>query len=115
MLGTYSTGFWIMIGVICFILLLGFIGILVDMTSCGNRKNLDQRYLQLPEKEQERYLTKIKTKWALLCLGFSFSRNTRKIVTPGNEGDNNLKILNGIRFYSMCWVILGHSYSATVG
>lgn len=114
MLGTFDAGFYVMVSIIGIILCLGVVGIFVDMTDCGNKRNLDPRYLQLPDKEKDKYITKIKDKWALLCLGFSFSRNTRKIVTPGGEGDKNLKILNGIRFFSMCWVILGHSYSSTV-
>ena len=113
-LGSFDPGFYIMISIIAIILLMGVIGILVDLTDCGNKHNLDPRYLQLPDKEKDKYITKIKDKWALLCLGFSFSRNVRKIVTPGGEGDSKLKILNGIRFLSMCWVILGHSYSSSV-
>jgi len=52
-----------------------------------------------------------------LLLGFSAYSNTKALftVTPKNTKKDVLTCLNGIRFISMTWVIVGHAYSDVVG
>ena len=43
------------------------------------------------------------------CLCFSIYTNGKKLLgTKKVEG--NIDCLNGIRFFSMCWVVLGHTF-----
>lgn len=44
----------------------------------------------------------------LLC--FSFYTNTRRLITPDTSMDT-IKIFNGMRVFSIFWVILAHTYS----
>ena len=44
-----------------------------------------------------------------ILLGFSAIKNTKKIFDIGNT-EGQLECLNGIRFISIAWVILGHTY-----
>jgi len=39
---------------------------------------------------------------------FSLYDNLKKIVTIGQAENENLLFLNGMRVFSICWVILGH-------
>ena len=55
-----------------------------------------------------------KTKLGLFFLSFSFSRNLSKILYSKQEGDPNLRILNGVRVFSMLWVMLGNSFWAVL-
>ena len=41
---------------------------------------------------------------------FSFYTNARKVFSVSNNVDQ-LKCLHGIRFLSLSWVILGHTYA----
>ena len=45
-----------------------------------------------------------------ILLSFSAYTNTVKLFKVGKNADQ-LDCLNAIRFLSLCWVILGHSYS----
>ena len=45
-------------------------------------------------------------------LGFSFSGNTRRLLdTTGDRRPGVISCLNGVRFLSMVWVLVGHSYN----
>ncbi len=44
-----------------------------------------------------------------ILLSFSAYSNTKRIFTIGNT-DGQLECLNGVRFFSIAWVILGHTY-----
>lgn len=46
-----------------------------------------------------------------LLLSFSVYTNGAKILST-DQGKDVLTCVNGIRFLSMTWVILGHAYSA---
>jgi len=46
-----------------------------------------------------------------LLLSFSCYTNGTKILSTA-QGSETLGAINGIRFLSMAWVILGHSYGA---
>ena len=39
----------------------------------------------------------------------------QKLFTVSDRGDANLKIINGIRVFSICWVIIGHAFMNAVG
>ena len=45
-------------------------------------------------------------------LGFSIPANLKKLfnTTPPNTSGGHLGCLNGIRFFSMTWVLLSHAY-----
>ncbi|XP_055932260.1 nose resistant to fluoxetine protein 6-like [Argiope bruennichi] len=43
-------------------------------------------------------------------LSFSFISNFKKFVNTETTSNNNLNCLHGIRFLSMSWIILGHTY-----
>ena len=46
-----------------------------------------------------------------LLLSFSVFTNSNKVLTVGPSPESNLSAIHGIRFLSMSWVILGHSYA----
>ena len=87
------------------IVILGIIGIFVE-------------YFPLFEKPQSLPTEKIeerKTKLGLLFYSFSFKNNLQKLFEVSDRGDANLKILNGIRVFSICWVIVGHVFMTLLG
>lgn len=45
-----------------------------------------------------------------LLLSFSVYSNGRKLFSTSQPESSNLGCVNGVRFLSMCWVILGHTY-----
>lgn len=49
---------------------------------------------------------------AFLLLAFSAKTNTRRLTSPAPPGD--FSCINGIRFLSALWVILGHRYIVTM-
>ena len=44
----------------------------------------------------------------LMC--FSLLTNTRRLLSVSGGGEGHLDAVHGVRFLSMCWVILGHAY-----
>ena len=46
-----------------------------------------------------------------LLLSFSAFTNGNKVLTVGPSTESNLSAIHGIRFLSMSWVILGHTYA----
>ena len=48
-----------------------------------------------------------------LLLSFSFYTNGCKLLSTA-QGSDTLGAINGIRFLSMSWVILGHSYTSII-
>ena len=70
--------------------------------------NTDEESEQLVKKSVEKKKSKERLVFqVLLC--FSAYTNAKKIYTIGNT-DGQLECLNGIRFLSIAWVILGHTY-----
>jgi len=46
--------------------------------------------------------------WARLLMAFSIYTNTKKLLHVAPTGSSNLKVLTGIRFFSIGWIIIGH-------
>ena len=44
-------------------------------------------------------------------LGFSPTMNLAKILAVSSKGDQTLRVLNGVRVFSICYVIYGHVLS----
>jgi hypothetical protein len=90
---------WGMMGVIAFFAGLVLIGTVVDVTL---------NILHLDDVFSESFVQKFQ--------GFSLYTNTIKLFhcpEPGASG--SLDCINGIRFLSMSWVLLGHGYSNWMG
>jgi len=90
---------WGMMGVIAFFAGLVLIGTVVDITL---------NILHLDDVFSESFIQKFQ--------GFSLYSNTIKLFhcpEPGASGA--LDCINGIRFLSMSWVLLGHGYSNWIG
>jgi hypothetical protein len=45
---------------------------------------------------------------------FSALSNGRKILSLKSSGSDNLSCLHGLRFFSTCWVVLGHMWLKSV-
>ncbi len=50
---------------------------------------------------------------ALVC--FSVQRNIGSLMNTENRVDGKLEVLNGIRVWSICWVVIGHVFEASGG
>ncbi|XP_039272534.2 nose resistant to fluoxetine protein 6-like [Styela clava] len=49
-----------------------------------------------------------------LSMSFSAIKNTNTLIDV-TQKDGNIHVLNGLRFFSMTWVILGHTFSLSLG
>ena len=97
-----TSGAKFMVGLLSVIGVLGLIGMLVEHTTLCDRSRAR------PEEEK---VEKNKTKVGLFFLAFSFVGNLRRLFSISNGGaDPELSVLNGVRFFSMCYVINGHSF-----
>lgn len=67
-----------------------------------------ERLIKTHDEKEEPKLFKI-------LLGFSAYTNTKKIFNVSNVGEGKLDCLDGIRFMSIGWVILGHTYVFLLG
>jgi len=100
-----SSGAIITIVLTAFIAFFGIVGIFVE-------------YLPILEKPHSLPTMKLeerKTKLGLLFFSFSFKNNLQKLFEVSDRGDSNLKILNGIRVFSICWVVIGHAFMNVLG
>ena len=94
-----EAGDWAMIAVISAFVILVTIGTVVDVTL--NILNLDNIFSE---------------KVVRLFQGFSIYTNTLKLFhCPESGSSGSLDCINGIRFISMTWVVLGHGYSQFMG
>jgi peptidoglycan/LPS O-acetylase OafA/YrhL len=98
-----SAGAISMICLISLVLLLWILGIVVEYTSLGDKRNYEN---DLPAKIEDR-----KTKVALFLYSFNPIFNLNKLVTVKEGGDQRLAVLNGVRVLSIWWVIVGHGFS----
>lgn len=97
---SFTAGSVMMMLVICTIFLLWIAGMVVAYTNVGNKS---------PGLDEEKVEHK-KSKWALLLYSFNPFSNLNKILTVKTNGDKTLEVLNGVRVFSMCWVIIGHAF-----
>lgn len=71
-----------------------------------NPEKTDVFYKKLTEEETIQKNSTILN--AIIC--FSPISNIKKLLSTTQSKDQNLDIFNGVRFLSLCWVILGHEY-----
>mmetsp|Transcript_23190 Transcript_23190/g.25732 ORF Transcript_23190/g.25732 Transcript_23190/m.25732 type:complete len:519 (+) Transcript_23190:580-2136(+) len=64
-----------------------------------------------PQEKPEKRMSPI----GLALLSFSFQNNITKLFEVSNKGDNDLKVLNGIRVFSMAWIVVGHAFMIFIG
>ena len=97
-----TSGAKAMVGVLCVIGVLGLIGMVVENTTMCDHSHAN------PEEQK---VEKNKTKVGLFFLSFSFMGNLKRLfsITDGGK-EAELSVLNGVRFFSMCYVIYGHSF-----
>ena len=53
--------------------------------------------------------------WSNILMGFSAYSNTKKLFDTSNIRPDSLTSINGIRFISMTWVLVGHAYTSFQG
>jgi len=82
----YNTGFYIT---------MMFIGVILILNLCGSIIS---------------YFSKNTPKIAQYLKCFNFNENLSKIFSVSEPQDPDLSVFNGIRVFSMCWVILGHTF-----
>ena len=100
-----STGAWIVIALTALVVVMGLVGIACE-------------YLPIFEKPESVPTMKIedrKSRLGLLFYSFSFKNNVQKLFEVSDRGDANLKVFNGIRVLSICWVVVGHAFMNVVG
>ncbi|CAI2387450.1 unnamed protein product [Moneuplotes crassus] len=100
-----NAGAIIMILIIAFLVFLWIAGIIVAYTKIGDK---------FCESREETKIHERKSKWALALYSFNPFSNLNKIVSVDTEGDKTLWVLNGVRVFSMAWVIIGHSFSSII-
>lgn len=91
-----------------FLLFLCFCGTLCEVYARFLSRNLEKTaaYELLPSQIPQKPENKLQE--FLQC--FSLLSNCEKILSTRESADQRLDIFNGVRFFSMCWVILGHTY-----
>ena len=91
---TLDSADWVMIITLGLLIIIVFLGTLVDMA-----KNIFR-------------IEKLNScNWIKTLEGFSAYSNTIKIFSTGKSSPESLSCINGIRFLSMTWVLISHAYS----
>ena len=98
----YSLGFgaWITICLTSAVIIFGLIGIFTEYSTLFEKSD------SVPTQKKEERLTKL----GQFFFSFSFKNNIEKLLQVSDRGDSNLKVINGVRVLSICWVSLGHSF-----
>lgn len=96
------------------LVILGFIGMIVEKGSCGDKPNVRK---SMVEAVEEHNTTQVvgearKKKWALVLYSFSISRNFDEIFFRPYKTirDKKFQIFDGLRVHMILWVMLGHLY-----
>ena len=95
-----GTGFIITLALIIIVTILGIMGSVIEYVPLLDKRDSD------PNDKPEKRLNLL----GLAFFSFSFKNNLKKLFEVSDKGDTDLKVLNGIRVLSICWVILGHSF-----
>ena len=72
--------------------------------------NASKEELKKLSKKFDEDLVESKTVLGRFFLSFAATRNLDKLINGRGESDPNLKVLHGIRFLTMNWMIMGHVY-----
>ena len=75
--------------------------------------NASKEELKKLQKKFDEDLVESKTVLGRFFLSFAATRNLDKLINGRGESDPNLKVLHGIRFLTMNWMIMGHVYAFT--
>lgn len=75
------------------LILLGFIGILVEYSNIFGVVD----YSDIPESKQDKALLESKSSLGKFFLAFSYSRNMRKMFWTSQRDDDYLTVFNGLR------------------
>ena len=100
-----GVGGWLTIILLALITIFGILGSVVEYVPFLNKAQSN------PNDKPDKRLNYL----GLAFYSFSFKNNLKKMFEVSNKGDTDLKILNGIRVFSICWVILGHSFMMSMG
>ena len=110
----YNSGFIVMVTITCVIVLICLIGTLLEYfyskQQINNEKILKKTAIDEPLLGEGE---KIKQRSAIarFFLCFSYITNINKLMSSqSNPANARLEVLNGLRFFSMMWVIYGHTY-----
>ena len=105
------------LSLISFIAILVLIGTFLDFYEIYLKQlfqNKRKVFYEIIKEEDENLIQPEKIKNSLIIeilQGFSAIKNSKKIFDITNT-EGQLECLNGIRFLSIAWVILGHTYSS---
>ncbi|CAI2360775.1 unnamed protein product [Moneuplotes crassus] len=99
-----NTSGWRLVGIIFFSLfgLLLLFGLIVQLTPLFKKQNLEENQNKDPAQE--------KSMLGKVFISFSPARNLKKSFTSTYNPKDNLRVLNGVRFFSFLYVVLGHTY-----
>ena len=86
--------------------------IIANTESDSSSVNIEDQGTQETNIEHENKARKIHRKVSLhsIVKAFSIQRNLPKIFNISNSHESDLQCLHGLRFLSMTWVILGHTF-----
>ena len=92
---------------------LSILGYVIEHHSFGD-KTLHNSMVEAVEEDHPEHasIEARKQKWALVIYSFSITRNFQEIFFKPYKSikDKKFEIFNGLRFLSMAWIILGHTY-----
>lgn len=102
-------GTYVVIIIVCVLLLFCLAGTGLEIYLFIVKKKMaddEMGYKQISAQQTEVDTSKL----FLFLKAFSILTNAEKIFSLKPSVDQNLDIFNGVRFLSMCWIILGHTY-----
>jgi hypothetical protein len=104
-----SLGILIMLGVTSMLIVFGLMGIVVEHTQLCSKGEISPTVVgDAPISERD--LLEFKTTTGRFLLSFSFSRNFNKIFFSEEYSDKGIRIMLGLKFMAMVWIIYGKSF-----